>query len=94
MSRLSQRATLSFVLLIAAEATPQSSSYGRLVGVARDAQGLALPGVSVTLDGGWVSLEAARASRTKRPLRSGSETSPGRRTLIATSRSSFKSTAR
>ncbi len=41
----------SAVLLLAAVAFPQAQSYGRLEGVVRDAQGLVLPGVTVTLSG-------------------------------------------
>ena len=51
MPRFLGLATLPLVLLLAAEATPQSSTYGNLEGVVRDAQGFALPGVSVTLYG-------------------------------------------
>ncbi|HXV65570.1 MAG TPA: carboxypeptidase-like regulatory domain-containing protein, partial [Vicinamibacteria bacterium] len=41
-------------LLVAALAFPQAQSYGRLEGVVRDAQGLVLPGVTVTLTGSAV----------------------------------------
>ena len=42
---------LVFTLLLAAPAAPQSTTYGQLVGIVRDAQGLVLPGVSVALFG-------------------------------------------
>ena len=51
MPRFSGLATLPLVVLLVAGAAPQTSTYGSLVGVVRDAQGLALAGVSVTLYG-------------------------------------------